>query len=307
MSTIEIQWPRAYDSGANPGAGILIHGTGIKQTCYNAGAKDIKYVTFTYHPTNSVNDAVTCTISGKKEATCRITGPIAPKARAYGDWPDVWYNPEILLIQIDNVHIEFMDGTEETIKICVDMDDEKSQYYNEVVKPRLEAEKQKLEAEKREEEAREKLKTRIPFEELFDILKKYPGLTELCMHNCRNFLNLDPNIIPIIYNYGDMKEETKIKFLEHVFSLSNLDHHGYTTLNEGFISYQIGDELEKIADSNKVLTSLAISHWKNGIKQQQLWYKADAAKRNKDLPRMYTEKIKKYEPTYGKPAKSGCF
>lgn len=113
-------------------------GVDIIHEYYNAGEKDIKYITFSYIPFNSVNDLVASTIDGKTEVRGKLTGPISAKHKGGVVWDRMWYNPTVSKIAVTGIHIQFMDNTEEVIegKDIVFMEDENSAYYNEVEKHR---------------------------------------------------------------------------------------------------------------------------------------------------------------------------
>lgn len=83
---------------------------------YNAGEKEIKYITFSYVPYNSVNDVVACTASGKTEVSGKLTGPIPSKHKSHVTWENMWFNPTVTKAILTKMHIEFMDGTEEVIE-----------------------------------------------------------------------------------------------------------------------------------------------------------------------------------------------
>lgn len=90
-------------------------GVGISNEIYNASEKVIKYLTFTYVAYNQVGDQVKCTVKGEYEAKGRLTGPIDPNEKATVKWDVLWYNPTISEVAIKEIHVEFMDGSEETI------------------------------------------------------------------------------------------------------------------------------------------------------------------------------------------------
>ena len=125
---------------------------------YNASQKEIKYITFSYVPYNSVNDMVACTASGKTEVSGKLTGPIPPKHKSYVEWENMWFNPTVKMVVLTKIHVQYMDNTEEVIdgKDIVFMDDKNSAYYNEVALPeqKARAEREKKAAEERA--AREK-------------------------------------------------------------------------------------------------------------------------------------------------------
>lgn len=92
-------------------------GVDVKINFTNNSEKEIKYVTFTVSPYNSVGDEVLD--HSKYDATSRlqVTGPIASGA-SYGsgrEWSLVWYNGTTSYIKVDKIQIEYMDGSEITI------------------------------------------------------------------------------------------------------------------------------------------------------------------------------------------------
>lgn len=91
------------------------NGIGCKHRFYNYSGKAIKYITFTYLPYNRVNDVVTCQINGNSEASARLTGPIEPNEEYEAKWDVLWYNPTIKNVELKDVFVQYMDGTEETI------------------------------------------------------------------------------------------------------------------------------------------------------------------------------------------------
>ena len=107
------------------------NGVGVFHKYYNAGDKTIKYLTFTYVPYNDVRDVVSCSVSGKSEVDCRITGPIKPDTKSEARWDVLWYNPTVSRTKISRVHIVYMDDTEEVIEgnNIMNIYDEKSVYY----------------------------------------------------------------------------------------------------------------------------------------------------------------------------------
>ena len=126
------------------------HGVKVSHEFYNSSEKEIKYITFSYVPYNSVNDPVTCTASGKSEASGKLTGPISPKYKGYIKWENMWYNPTVTYAILTRVIVQYMDNSEEVIegKDIVSMHDENGAYYNEVYLPaqKREEERKKIEA-----------------------------------------------------------------------------------------------------------------------------------------------------------------
>ena len=123
MSVIEVGKIRIIRNSVN--------GVEVFHDYYNAGEKEIKYVIFTYVPYNSVKDVVTCTVSGKTEASGELTGPISPKTKSYVSWKSMWYNPTVISAVITQIRIKYMDNTEETVdgKDVLFMEDKNSVYY----------------------------------------------------------------------------------------------------------------------------------------------------------------------------------
>lgn len=92
-----------------------VNGVTFSHMFFNATDKVIKYITFTYVPFNSVGDPVQCTISGKSEVSAKLTGPMEPYSHDLAKWENVWYNGTVKAIKLARIHVEYMDGTEETI------------------------------------------------------------------------------------------------------------------------------------------------------------------------------------------------
>ena len=105
---------------------------------YNAGEKEIKYITFSYLPYNPVNDIVA------DEAQGELTGPIRPKRAGRVEWKRMWSVPTITRAVLTRIHIQYMDDSEETIdgKDVMLTNDPRSAYYNEVTVPSEKADEQ---------------------------------------------------------------------------------------------------------------------------------------------------------------------
>lgn len=74
--------------------------------------KTIKYVVFTVVPYNRVGDSVRSTIDNEKRKKLRMTGPHKYETgNAYGNWETVWYNPTISCMTLEEVVVEFMNGS----------------------------------------------------------------------------------------------------------------------------------------------------------------------------------------------------
>ncbi len=131
---------------------------------YNAGEKEIKYITFTYVPYNSVKDAVACTVSGEIEKSGKLTGPIPPKHKSFVKWENMWFNPTIESAVLTEIRIQYMDNSEEVIEgeDIVSIHDKNSIYYRDIGRKeeeeRKEAAKKRKEEEERRKAAEEKRK-----------------------------------------------------------------------------------------------------------------------------------------------------
>lgn len=115
-----------------------VDGVGVSHEYYNASDKTIKYVTFTYEAYNKVFDKVACQTTGEFERSAEITGPIKPHTKYEIKLDALWYNPTVFSVKITQIHVRYMDNTEETIPgdQVVKMSDDNSEY-----KKRVEAEK----------------------------------------------------------------------------------------------------------------------------------------------------------------------
>lgn len=99
-----------WDRGPNH-----VNGVGVKHDYFNASEKDIKYLTFVYEAYNQVDDVVTCQTSGKTEGRGKLTGPIKSHEKYEVTWDALWYNPTITKVVIKEIHVQYMDDSEETI------------------------------------------------------------------------------------------------------------------------------------------------------------------------------------------------
>ncbi len=239
---------------------------------YNAGEKEIKYITFSYLPYNSVNDVVACTASEKTEVSGRLTGPIPPKHKSYVKWENLWFNPTVATVVLTKIHVQFMDNSEELIdgKDVVYMHDQKSVYYNEVTIP----------AQKKEEERKKIEAERKRIEDASKELSKSGSKAE-AISTCSS----------IFSKFKD--EETLLKVLDGARPCCAM-------------GYCLGDYIEKEYSTNEELMKKAVSYWKHSIEFQQKYYNTPAAKEHAGYPEKYAAKIKKYEPAYVIPKKAGC-
>lgn len=236
-------------------------GNNVHIEWFNAGEKEIKYLTFTLIPYNRVNDIVSCTVRGGTEHNVRLTGPISPKYKDYSTWEDVWYNKTIHHLVITQIHIMYMDNTEEIIdgKDIVSMKDKKSVYYREV-------------------------------QRISDIKTARRKLEYDCKY----------------HNYGD----TELKLEERFRRCFDDDEKAVLEVINGFKAenlhgYKIGDYLEKEYFSNEEIMKIAIQFWKDSVSDQQKSHhnNTEFAKKHRDYPQKYAEKIKKYDPSYIMPKK----
>lgn len=173
-------------------------GAGVENSYFNATDKEIKYLTFVYVPYNQVGDQVQCTISKKIKASCKLTGPIKPYEQGYVTWDSLWYNPTVTRVELVQLHVEYMDGTEETIDGAdvVNIYDKNSVYYEKIEKPKAakraedekrraieRAEREKKEAIERAEKARkaELMQAYLCFK-VFSCLKKAKSDKEMAFH-----------------------------------------------------------------------------------------------------------------------------
>lgn len=92
----------------------------------NTSTKTIKYIYFYVQPYNAVGDIVYCEIRDYAKFIARSTGPYEPGYKCYTVyeysgivsgmyWENCWYNNTIRYIELYQIRIEYMDGTEVTI------------------------------------------------------------------------------------------------------------------------------------------------------------------------------------------------
>jgi hypothetical protein len=106
-----IQIVKAYTSDPNSAGGVDLH-----IIWKNKAKRTIKYLTFYVKAINAVGDEVFTEIGYSGKAT--LTGPVKPGVTyGYGGyWDCFWYNSDIRKCKVTRVELEFMDGTEITIK-----------------------------------------------------------------------------------------------------------------------------------------------------------------------------------------------
>ena len=257
-----------------------INSVKITHQYFNAGEKEIKYLTFSYVPYNAVNDVVACTASNKSLVSAKITGPIAPKSTSHVTWESLWFNPTVTSVAITQIHIQYMDNSEDVIegKDIVFTTDLNSLYYKEVFLP---AKMQQLELSKKVAEAKRIEEEKAVIQEAKRVFSTVYQIRESANSACANaFFKLrDP--------------EKLLKVLE------GIEPH-FT------IGYTLGDLIETKYSNNEELMNKAVAYWKSSIDIQQKNYKTPIAKQYNEYPEKYAEKIKKYDPTYVMPKKAGC-
>lgn len=141
----------------------VVNGVEFSHMYFNATDKVIKYITFAYVPFNSVGDPVRCTVSKKCEASGQITGPLEPYTSHLAKWENLWYNGTVIGVKIVRIHVQYMDGTEETINgdDAGDMYDKNSVHYEKKVIPEQKAaEERKAQEEIKKKEWAEQEKNR---------------------------------------------------------------------------------------------------------------------------------------------------
>lgn len=281
MSTIEIGAVRIGHLGLGKwetGPNYILRSVGINLSYYHAGNKEIKYLTFVCVPYNQVNDIVA------NEASCKLTGPIAPKTVARNVMFDkVWSDTNIKKVAVKRVLIEYMDGTEESIdeNHLVLMENEESAYHKEVRIPENERQaeedkefekewKRKEKQRKKEEEKRQEHKDNAEKITYAKTTSEYLELIERCKDD----------------------EELLIYIVSCATNLES--------------RYLVGDEIERRFSSNDKLMTEVVESWKAAIEYQQKYYNLPESKNLKGYPEKYAEKIKKYRPSYEMPKKAGC-
>ena len=242
----------------------------VSHDYYNAGEKEIKYITFSYVPYNAVNDIVACTASGNIEVSIKVTGPVSPKHCRSVKGKHVWFNPTVKTVVLTKIHIQYMDNSEELIegKDVVSMEDPNSTYYKAEEKRRQEAEKRFQEDEKRRQEERKQL------ERVLSYGKKLSA-----------------------YNKGDNIQTVEARIAEVFVELKNdeetlLEAVSKAWAGAGVINgYLIGDYIEKEHSANEDLVKYAVALWKKSIGNQNKYYVTYAAYIG--YPKKYAKKIKK--------------
>jgi hypothetical protein len=92
-------------------------GTSIKISVINPTKKNIKYLWFTFSGYNAVDDLIIDTIKGKSKVTVKGVGPISPSESGDYEYDYVWHTDLVQRVKIDQVKVQFMDGSFKTILI----------------------------------------------------------------------------------------------------------------------------------------------------------------------------------------------
>lgn len=87
---------------------------GIQLNVLYRGGKTIKYCLITCVPINAVGDCVACLSRRYVEAEFKITGPITSGTYTW-TFDDGWYNSTIDSVNFEQVELQYMDGSTETI------------------------------------------------------------------------------------------------------------------------------------------------------------------------------------------------
>lgn len=90
-------------------------GVDVTFTYLNTSKKTIKYLHWTGHHFNAVNDPVMCTINRTSISRGKDTGPVEPWQEGGGIWSALIYNYSAREIKISRIRIEYIDGTARTI------------------------------------------------------------------------------------------------------------------------------------------------------------------------------------------------
>ena len=281
MSTIEVGPIHTKDPGFMNGVEIFHH-------FYNAGEKEIKYITFHYLAYNSVGDVVMCTVKKEAEARGRLTGPIRSKYVGHVRWENMWYNPTISTARITKIYIQYMDNTEEEIdgKDIVSTKDQKSAYYHDITIP--EKEEARAHAEK---------------EKIDHLAYKLFG------RDGRKDTEVDDDCSAL---FLELKDDRDI-LLKTIDEGIDLLKHYTTTLERENIKYGfiIGDYIEREHLVDDELMQKAVLLWKESIANhhfcigpgspalEKLQYQIE----HMIFVKKYSEKIRKYEPEYVAPKK----
>jgi hypothetical protein len=101
---------------ASPETPNSVGGVDITIAGKNKSNKTIKYITFKVVPYNAVGDIVSCSIKDTKRFNGKITGPINSQETFSGYWECAWYNYTIKSIVIEQIEIEYTDGSELIIR-----------------------------------------------------------------------------------------------------------------------------------------------------------------------------------------------
>lgn len=103
---------------------------GCKHDIYNASGRVIKCVKITYEGYDSLENVVTCNVTGEAQIETEFTGPIQPAEKFELKWGCLWYNDDVISVDIKKIVVDFADGTTETFvdDEILSMYDENSEY-----------------------------------------------------------------------------------------------------------------------------------------------------------------------------------
>lgn len=94
----------------------FVGGVDVNLEFQNLSKKTIKYVYFTVQAYNAVDDPAECEIRNSSRRRLEKVGPIKPLEFTSGEWENVWYNSTIAEVKLEEVGIEYMDGSETILK-----------------------------------------------------------------------------------------------------------------------------------------------------------------------------------------------
>lgn len=101
---------QVWQTGPNSAGGV-----GVRFRYRNDGEKTIKYATFTVAPYNAVQDIQRSATGGHSAVGLKVTGPIEAGGSGEYTFANVWYNPTITTVALTKIHLQYMDGSEETV------------------------------------------------------------------------------------------------------------------------------------------------------------------------------------------------
>ena len=300
---------KGWYEGANDEGGV-----GVALNFYNASGKTIKYIWFGFVPYNRVGDEEVCSKTGVIGVRSKFTGPVNAQEEKEIRSGILWYNFSISSVKVEQIIIQYMDGTEETLeeKDIGYMYADNSAYHEQKAEERAEREREraKEEAERKRRTAEyEKKKAEEEAERKRQIAEYEKEKAEEEAERKRQYIQSEIKHGSEALKYFDGKpwggkeyldrhkgdEETLLKMLDGAFYGMHV--------NSGYL---LGDYIEQEHSSNEKLMKKAIAFWKHSIEFQQKYPNDYHAGDCKGFPVKYAEKIRKYEPEYVMPKKAGC-